>query len=122
MFDHLQHSLQNMNENKMFLGVIMMVMTIGGRFIIDEFNDSQKKAINNKTLRRLFMFCVFFASTRDILTAVTLTVIFALVMMSVLEEEEEDKVEEGLVEIQQINKQKITDIQNQLQEIQISMR
>lgn len=120
MFDHLQHSLQNMNENKMFLGVIMMVMTIGGRFIIDEFNDSQKKAINNKTLRRLFMFCVFFASTRDILTAVTLTVIFALVMMSVLEEE--DKVEEGLVEIQQINKQKITDIQNQLQEIQISMR
>ena len=121
MFDHLQHSLQNMNENKMFLGVIMMVMTIGGRFIIDEFNDSQKKAINNKTLRRLFMFCVFFASTRDILTAVTLTVIFALVMMSVLEEEE-DKVEEGLVEIQQINKQKITDIQNQLQEIQISMR
>lgn len=120
MFDHLQHSLQNMNENKMFLGVIMMVMTIGGRFIIDEFNDSQKKAINNKTLRRLFMFCVFFASTRDILTAVTLTVIFALVMMSVLEEE--DKVEEGLVEIQQINKQKITDIQKQLQEIQISMR
>ena len=121
MFNHLQHSLQNMNENKMFLGVIMMVMTIGGRFIIDEFNDSQKKAINNKTLRRLFMFCVFFASTRDILTAITLTVIFALVMMSVLEEEE-DKVEEGFVEIQQINKQKITDIQKQLQEIQISMR
>ena len=120
MFDHLQHSLQNMNENKMFLGVIMMVMTIGGRFIIDEFNDSQKKAINNKTLRRLFMFCVFFASTRDVVTSITLTVIFALVMMSVLEEE--DKVEEGLVEIQQTNKQKITDIQKQLQEIQISMR
>jgi quinol-cytochrome oxidoreductase complex cytochrome b subunit len=121
MFDHLQHSLQNMNENKVFVGTIMMILTIGGRFIIDEFNDSQKKAINNKTLRRLFMFCVFFASTRDILTAITLTVIFSLVVMSIIDSEE-DTVEEGLVEIQQINKQKITDIQKQLQEIQISMR
>jgi hypothetical protein len=114
MFQNIQESIGNMNENKLFIGLMVITVTIGGRFIVDEFNDSQKKMINNKLVRRLFAFCVFFMATRDICTSFILTIIFALVMSSLVgdnSEKEVDSNEENL-------KQKLMNIQIQLNEIQ----
>ena len=114
MFQNIQESIGNMNENKLFIGLMVITVTIGGRFIVDEFNDSQKKMINNKLVRRLFAFCVFFMATRDICTSFILTIIFALVMSSLVgddSEKEVDSDEENL-------KQKLMNIQIQLNEIQ----
>ena len=38
MFENIQDSINNMNENKLFIGLMVITVTIGGRFIIDEFN------------------------------------------------------------------------------------
>ena len=38
----------------------------------------QKKMINTQNFRRFIIFCAFFAATRDLLSAVTLTIIFVL--------------------------------------------
>lgn len=114
MFQNIQESIGNMNENKLFIGLMVITVTIGGRFIVDEFNDSQKKMINNKLVRRLFAFCVFFMATRDICTSFILTIIFALVMSSLVgddSEKEVDSDEENL-------KQKLMNIQIQLNDIQ----
>ena len=43
----IDNIIQNLNENKFFIGCMMIVVTIGGRFIISELNESQKKMINN---------------------------------------------------------------------------
>ena len=114
MFQNIQESISNMNENKLFIGLMVITVTIGGRFIIDEFNDSQKKMINNKLVRRLFAFCVFFMATRDICTSFILTIIFALVMSSLVGDDSEKEVDSNEENL----KQKLMNIQIQLNEIQ----
>lgn len=99
---------KNLNENKYLLGLMMITVTVGGRFIIGELNEEQKKNINNKTLRRLFIFGVFFMATRDLVTALILTIIFILTISELFNDEEQEKKED--VNVNQV----IENIQNEL--------
>tara|TARA_B100000963_G_C22548638_1_gene635660 strand:+ start:691 stop:1032 length:342 start_codon:yes stop_codon:yes gene_type:complete len=109
----LDNIVQNLNENKFFTGCMMIFVTIGGRFIISELSESQKKMINNHWVRKLFIFCAFFMATRDIYCAITLTILFVLVVTELFnngeekqyfEEEEKDKKIDHL--IQELNQLK----------------
>ena len=99
--------LENIASNKYFIGIIMIVMNIGARFLIDELTPEQKKMVNTQNFRRFIIFCAFFAATRDLLSAVTLTIIFILFISEIFTDEEDMK-----------NKKKgkitPTDIQNEL--------
>ncbi len=92
-----QKLYKQVNENKYLLGLMMIMVTIGGRFIIGELDEEQKKNINNKTLRRLFIFGVFFMATRDIVTSLILTIVFVLTISDLFNSEEKDKKEEANV-------------------------
>lgn len=89
-----QKLYKQVNENKYLLGLMMIMVTIGGRFIIGELDEEQKKNINNKTLRRLFIFGVFFMATRDIVKSLILTIVFVLTISELFNSEEKDKKEE----------------------------
>ena len=99
--------IDNLADNKYFLGVVMITMNIGARFLIDELTPEQKKKVNTQNFRRFIIFCAFFAATRDLLSAVTLTIIFILFISEIFTDEEDMK-----------NKKKgkitPTDIQNEL--------
>ena len=94
-------------ENKYFIGVVMITMNIGARFLIDELTPEQKKIVNTQNFRRFIVFCAFFAATRDLLSAITLTIIFILFISEIFTDEEDMKNKK---------KKKITttDIQNEL--------
>ena len=68
----IKKSTECINENKYFIGIAMILLNIGARFIIDELDDDLRKMISNKFIRRLFIFCSFFMATRDLFTAVIL--------------------------------------------------
>ena len=99
--------IEDFAENKYFIGVVMITMNIGARFLIDELTPEQKKTINSQNFRRFIVFCAFFAATRDILAAVTLTIIFILFVSEAFTDTEDMKNKK---------KKKITttDIQNEL--------
>ena len=80
---------ENMNDNKYFIGFMMILVNIGSRFIIGELSDSQKKLINDKLLRRLFIFGVFFMATRDIISSLVLTIMFVLLVSELFNEDSE---------------------------------
>ena len=84
----IEKLVEKMNENKFFIGVMMIIVTIGGSFIISELDDNQKKLIHNQNFRRLFIFCAFFMATRDIVCAIILTIIFVLIISELFSEEE----------------------------------
>ena len=84
-----QKLYKQVNENKYLLGLMMIMVTIGGRFIIGELDEEQKKNINNKTLRRLFIFGVFFMATRDIISSLVLTIMFVLLVSELFNEDSE---------------------------------
>ena len=53
----IKKSTECINENKYFIGIAMILLNIGARFIIDELDDDLRKMISNKFIRRLFIFC-----------------------------------------------------------------
>ena len=83
--------LENIASNKYFIGIIMIVMNIGARFLIDELTPEQKKMVNTQNFRRFIIFCAFFAATRDLLSAITLTIIFILFISEIFTDEEDMK-------------------------------
>ena len=117
----IKKSTECINENKYFIGIAMILLNIGARFIIDELDDDLRKMISNKFIRRLFIFCSFFMATRDLFTAVILTIIFIIFINEVFGKElnnMDKKDEKGGASF---NKNEIEKTINQLKTIQMNM-
>ena len=71
------------NTNKYFVGFMMIILTIGGRFIISELSEEQKNKINTPMFRKVFIFCAFFMATRDIIITLLLTILFLIFLESI---------------------------------------
>ena len=115
MFENFAN-MNNINENKYFIGLMMILVNIGSRFIIGELSDTQKKLINDKNLRRIFIFGVFFMATRDIVSSLILTIMFVLLVSELFNEEseisllpKEDKVEDNKKDTKADNDKKMQD-------------
>lgn len=87
--EDIQNTSDILNENKYFIGLMMIMVNIGSRFIIEELNDDQRKFINNPYFRRIVIFSVIFMATRDIITSFIITGFIVLYLYSC----EEDKLE-----------------------------
>ena len=65
-------------DNKYLIGVIMVIINLGARFIVNELNEDQRNMINSKYLRRILIFLVIFMATRDIVITIILSVVVIL--------------------------------------------
>ena len=92
--DSAKDSFSCINENKYIIGLTMIMLNIGARFIIDELDDDLRKIISNTIVRRVVIFCSFFMATKDLFTAVVLTIIFVILINEVFAKELEE-LEEG---------------------------
>ena len=121
--DNAKESLSCINDNKYMIGVTMIMLNIGARFIIDELDDDLRKMISNKIVRRVFIFCSFFMATKDLFTAIVLTIIFIILIKEVfakeLDELDNDKKddEKGA----SYNKQELDKTIQKLKTIQMNM-
>lgn len=77
--------INNINTNKYFVGSIMIILTIGGRFIIGELDEkTREKVTDNQIFRKVFIFCAFFMATRDLIAATALTLVFSVIISSLI--------------------------------------
>ena len=76
-------------DNKYMIGITMVIVNLGARFIVNELNEEQKKFINTKYLRRIVIFFLIFMATRDIVISLVLTVIVVLVLFEFFNEDSE---------------------------------
>tara|TARA_Y100000389_G_scaffold201712_2_gene245114 strand:+ start:1085 stop:1399 length:315 start_codon:yes stop_codon:yes gene_type:complete len=79
----IESVFDKVNSNKFFIGFMMIILTIGGRFIISELSEEQKEKIDTPIFRKVFIFCAFFMATRDIVTATLLTIVFLIFLESI---------------------------------------
>ena len=89
-----------LNNNKFFLGIMLLVLNIGSRHLIDEFSTNPEEYSRNLVLRRLAIFAVCFVGTRDLITSILLTAGFIIISTGIsarsregMENKEEQKVE-----------------------------
>jgi len=87
IIDSAKDSLSCINENKYMIGITMIMLNIGARFIIDELDDDLRKTISNVFVRRVVIFCSFFMATKDLFTAIVLTIIFIIMINEVFAKE-----------------------------------
>ena len=68
------------NANPYFIGLMMLALNLGGRFIGLELTKAQENFLQNVWVRRLLIFVVLFMGTRNVLVAfwMWLAVIFLL--------------------------------------------
>jgi hypothetical protein len=64
------------NDNKYFMGIAMLLLNIGSKYIVMDISDSQEAFLKNTIMRRLTIFSLFYVATRDVLVAILLTTTF----------------------------------------------
>jgi hypothetical protein len=66
--------LQIFNTNPYFIGIMMLILNLGGRFISLEVTKKQEQFLQHPWVRRILIFTVLFVATRNIWVAFWTTV------------------------------------------------
>ena len=122
IIEYFKAGTENLNENKYFIGLTMILLNIGARFIIDELDDDLRKIVSQSFVRRFFIFCSFFMATKDVFIALILTIVFVIIINEFLgkeEEESEDKKDD--TKGASFNKQELDKTIQKLKTIQSTM-
>lgn len=61
-----------------FIGIMMLLLNVGSRFIAHELSDDDKEYKENIFFRRLAIFAVCFVGTRDVVISILLTAGFVI--------------------------------------------
>jgi hypothetical protein len=75
--------LRHVNESKIAVGFIMILMNIGMKYVDFGFSKTQEQALRNGIAREMIIFAVCFMGTRDIFLSILLTGSF-MIMADVL--------------------------------------
>ncbi len=70
--------LQIFNTNPYFIGLMMLILNLGGRFISLEVTKKQEQFLQLPWVRRILIFTVLFVATRNIWVAFWATVVVVL--------------------------------------------
>jgi hypothetical protein len=75
--------LSLLNDNKFFLGIMLLLLNVGSRHLVDEFSIEPKEYSRNLILRRMAIFAVCFVGTRDLVISLLLTAGFVILAQGV---------------------------------------
>jgi hypothetical protein len=70
--------LQLFNNNPYFIGMMMLILNLGGRFISLEVTKKQEQFLQQPWVRRVLIFTVLFVATRNLWVAFWTTVVVIL--------------------------------------------
>ena len=71
--------MKSLNTNMFFIGIMMLVLNIGSRYIVHEFSDDDEEYRQNIVLRRVAIFAACFVGTRDLFVSLVLTAVFEVI-------------------------------------------
>ena len=74
----LDAALMSLNSNPYFIGVMMLLLNFGGRFLPMEMTREQEQVFQNPWVRRFLIFIIIFIGTRNVLVAFWLSLFIIL--------------------------------------------
>lgn len=75
-----------LNGNKYMLGLMILLINLGARYIGNEVGDFMHKVLNHKFARRFLIFLVLWMGTRDLVVAGVITISFIVLVNTVFNE------------------------------------
>ena len=76
----------SIGNNKYLLGLMILLINLGARYIGSELTEFQHKVLNHKFARRFLIFLVIWMGTRDLLAAIVITVGFIFLVNGLFNE------------------------------------
>jgi hypothetical protein len=67
-----------LNTSTFFIGIMMLLLNVGSRYITHELSDNDEEYRQNIFIRRLAVFAVCFVGTRDVVASLVLTAAFVV--------------------------------------------
>ena len=65
-----------MNDSKLVIGIMMIFLNIGSKYVDFGFSKTQEHALRNGLAKEMLIFAIVFAGTRDIVIAILMTASF----------------------------------------------
>ena len=81
--------LKHINESKFVIGIAMILLNIGSKYVDFKFTNAQEQMLRNGIAREILIFTIVFMGTRDILYAILLTAAFIILSEYVFNEKSE---------------------------------
>lgn len=70
--------MASVNSNPYFIGIMMLLLNLGGRFLSLEISKDQEKILSMPMVRRFFLFAILFVATRNVVIAGGLAILVIL--------------------------------------------
>lgn len=81
--------IEALNDSKLFLGIMLILLNIGSRYLTDELSTNPDEYNRNITIRRIAVFAVCFVGTRDLIVSLLLTAGFIVIAQGVYSRDRE---------------------------------
>ena len=78
--------ISSLNNSKIFIGLTMIIVNLGSKYLVEELSNTQKQLFKNTIVRRIVLFTVIFMATKDIKTAFILTASFIILVTGLFNE------------------------------------
>ena len=75
-----------LSGNKYMLGLMILLINLGARYIGNEVGDFMHKVLNHKFARRFLIFLVIWMGTRDLVVALVITIGFIVLVNTLFNE------------------------------------
>lgn len=85
-FDYLTYTLNSLNNNKYFTGIMLIIINLGSKYVSLELSKTQEAYLKYTIGRQILIFSILWMGTRDILISLFFTVIFILLADYLLNE------------------------------------
>ena len=89
MLSYINYSLNSLNQSKLFLGIVMILMNVGSKYIEFGFSKTQEQALRNGIGREILIFAIVFLGTHDIVISILMTAAFIILSDYLFNEESE---------------------------------
>ena len=70
--------VDNLNGNKYLLGISMLLLNLGSKYLVFDLSKTQEDIIKGTIFRRITIFSLFYIGTRDIVVSSVLTACFII--------------------------------------------
>ena len=86
VFSNITTGLNNLNSNKFFAGLIMILLNIGSKYISIKLSKTQEAYLKHSVARQILIFAICWMGTRDIVTSLILTTVFIVLTQHLFHE------------------------------------
>jgi hypothetical protein len=76
--DNIRYYLHALNTHPLFIGLMVIMLNIGSKYITIKLSKSQEQYIKNSLGRQFLIFAIMWSGTRDIVYAILLTGAFVV--------------------------------------------